>query len=320
MTPMSVTILTHADCDGICAGAIAMSKYPKANVFFTRPTSFLEDLRNVESKTIIITDIALTKRDARQIVAAMAAKESDIHYFDHHIIPSTVREGEIRKVCTTYAHKTDESASELIYRHYQKDIPRERVWIALYGAIGDYADDTPFAKERILNWDRRALFFEVSTIVLGIKNEHFSTYDAKRRMVKVLSQGNNPSDIPGLVKSAKEAVNREFDLYEMLKGISQVSGEVAYVMDKPSFGFRGPAALFSATIKDKPVGMCVHTRDNYIDITIRSRSRKYKLNELASTASEHVKGSGGGHPEAAGCKIPLGTFEKFLKKFNREMG
>jgi len=319
MTPMSVTILTHADCDGMCAGAIAMAKYPKADVFFTRPTSFLDDLRNADSETIIICDIALTKQDARQIVAAMAAKGAKIYYFDHHVIPPTVRESEIRKACTTYAHNTDESASELIYRHYQKDIPRERVWIALYGAIGDYADDTPFAKERLRNWDRRALYFEVSTIVLGIKNDEFSSYDAKRRIVKVLSQGNNPSDIPGLVKSAKEAVNREFDLYEMLKGIAQASGEVAYVMDKPSFGFRGPAALFSATIKDKPVGMCVHTRESYIDITLRSRSRKYRLNELASTASEHVKGSGGGHPEAAGCKIPLGTFERFLKKFNKEM-
>ena len=108
-------------------------------------------------------------------------------------------------------------------------------------------------------------------------------------------------------------------MYEMMKNIVLASGDVAYVKDKPSFGFRGPAALFSATIKNKPVGMCVHTRDRYIDITMRSREKKYKLNELASNASEYVKGSGGGHPEAAGCKIPLGTFNKFLKRLNKEM-
>lgn len=316
---MSVTILTHADCDGMCAGAIAMSKYPEARVFFTRPTSLLEDLRETKSEKIIICDIALTKQDARQIVAAMAAKDADIYYFDHHIIPKTLKKQDIKKACRSYVHDVNQSASELAYRHYQKDIPRERIWIALYGAIGDYADDTPFVKERILNWDRRALFFEVSTIVLGIKNEEFSSYDAKREIVRVLSEGNNPSDIPGLVKSAKDAVNREFDMYEMLKGISEVSGDVAFVKDKPSFGFRGPAALFTATIRDKPVGMCVHTREGYIDITMRKRSRKYRLNELAEVSAEYVKGSGGGHPEAAGCKIPLDSFQRFLKKLNKEM-
>ena len=61
------TILTHADPDGICAGAIALSRFPGSRVFFTRPTSFDSDLLNTESPRVVVTDIALTKQDAPAI-------------------------------------------------------------------------------------------------------------------------------------------------------------------------------------------------------------------------------------------------------------
>ena len=312
---MTTTILTHADCDGMCAGAVALSKFPDADVFFTKPVSICHDLEHLDSDRIIITDIALTRRDAPKI-AKLLGEKKEVLYFDHHILPRTIKSQDITKNTSVFIHEIDKSASELIYKYYQKSIPRERVWIAIYGAIGDYSDDTPFVKERIMNWDRRALFFEVSTIVLGTKNDAFDSYNAKRRIVKTLAMGDNPSDIPGLVKSAKQAVNREFDLYEIIKKKAVTSGKIAYTKDLPSFGFRGPSALFAATARNKPLGLYVHKRDRYVDITMRARITGLKLNELAEDAAEDVGGSGGGHAEAAGAKIPLGTFKEFLEKLN----
>lgn len=314
---MGTTILTHADPDGICAGAIALSRFPGADVFFTKPVSLLRDLGKVDSDRIVITDIALTRRDAPKIMKLFGEKK-EILYFDHHTIPRTIRKQDITKNIKVYCHELDTSASELIYRYYQKSIPKERVWIAIYGAIGDYSDDTPFVEERMLNWDRRALFFEVCTISLGIKNEQFEGYDAKRRIVRTLARGDNPSDIPGFVKSAKNAVNREFDLYEIIKKKAKTFGKIAYIKDLPSFGFRGPSALFAATARDKPLGLYVHTRDRrYVDITMRARTKNLKLNELAEDVADAVDGSGGGHSEAAGAKIPLGTFKEFLEKLDK---
>jgi len=312
---LNTTILTHADCDGMCAGAVALARFPNANVFFTKPVSLYHDLLNTEAGRIIITDIALTKRDAPRILE-LFGKKKEILYFDHHIIPKSIKKQDIVKRIKVFLHEENTSSSEMVYKYYQKDIPRERVWIAIYGAIGDYSDDTEFVRERILNWDRRALFFEVSTIVLGIKNDEFEGYDAKRRIVKTLARGENPSDIPGLVKSAKEAVNREFDLYEIIKKKAKTFGNIAYTKDLPSFGFRGPSALFAATAREKPLGLYAHTREKYIDVTMRSRT-KLKLNELAEDAAEAVSGSGGGHPEAAGAKIPVGSFNTFLKKLDK---
>jgi single-stranded-DNA-specific exonuclease len=316
------TILTHADPDGMCAGAIALSRFPGSTVFFTRPTSLYPDLLHTESPRIVITDIALTKQDAPGIAKLLRERKqsgTEILYFDHHMIPPTVSKASLRSALTTYVHARNSSASELIYRHYMSDIPRERVWLALYGAIGDYADNTPFARSRIRSWDRRALFFEVSTISLGIKNDEFANYDAKRRIVRTLARGDNPSDVPGLVKSAKRAVNREFELYELIKDKAQTYGKVAYVKDVPSFGFRGPSALFTATVKNARLGICAHTRERYVDITMRTRDYSLRLNTLADRAAERVGGSGGGHPSAAGAKIPKGAFKKFLDELNKHI-
>ena len=316
---MSTMILTHGDCDGICAGAIALTRFPKSDVFFTRPSSFFDDLRNIDADRIIILDIALNKPDIPNILEWFKRSDSEILYFDHHPLSDETRKS-IEKTIDVFVHQYNVSTSELIYRYFQKDIPRERVWIAIYGAIGDYSDDTPFVKERILNWDRRALYFEVSTITLGIKNDEFSDYDSKRRIVSTLAEGRNPSDVPGLVKSAKEAVNREFELYRVIKKKAKSIGSVGYILDLPSFGFRGPSALFAATVTNKPVGISAHTREKYIDITIRTRDYSLSLNDLAERSAEFVGGSGGGHPHAAGAKIPKGSFQEFLKKFNELLG
>jgi RecJ-like exonuclease len=313
------TILTHADPDGICAGAIALTARPGSGVFFTRPTSLLQDLRETASRNIVIADIALTKQDAPRVLAALRKRSQSgrVMYFDHHSIPPTVARRDLARSVTSLFHARNSSASELVYRHFMESIPRERVWLAIYGAIGDYSDETPFVRERMLNWDRRAIYFETSAICMGIKSDQFSGYDSKRRVVRALSRGLNPSQVPGLVKVASDAVNREFELYEVIKHKAQSLGGIGFVRDVPSFGFRGPSALFAATVSDSRIGVCAHTRERYIDITMRTRDYSVRLNLLADRAAESVGGSGGGHPGAAGAKIPLGTFTRFLRELDR---
>jgi len=303
----------------MCSGAIAQARFPDAEVFFTKPVSFLHDLLNTEAGRIIICDIAITKSKAKEIAATLEekGKKSEILYFDHHQLPRTMEESDIK--VTKYEHKLNVSASELVYRHFQDEIPRERVWIALYGAIGDYEDDTEFAKNRIANWDRRALFFEVSTLILGIKNREFDNYDAKRRIVRTMAHGENPSDVPGLVKSAKVAVTREFELYDFIKEHAKKQGNIGYVTNMPRFGFRGPAALFAATVMDRPLGLCVYDRERHIDVTARKRNSDIALNKLMEAAAERVGGSGGGHSEAAGARIPAGMLDEFLLQVNNEL-
>jgi len=317
---MKTVILTHSDCDGICAGAIALSKFPRAEVFFTKPVSFYEDLNSQEADRIVITDIAITRRDVTNVVKVLEerSKGCEIFYFDHHFLPEKAK-AKLRGILKVYVNE-EASASELVYRYFQKEIPRERVWIAIYGAIGDYSQHTEFVEDRIKNWDARALYFEASTIVLGIKDEKFERYDSKRMITRTLAEGGNPSDVPGLVKVAKKVVNREFDLYEVVKKQAKSRGDVGFVKDITFFGFRGPSALFASTVTKTRVGLAVHTRRDHLDITMRSRDYSVPLNHLAEEAAESVGGSGGGHPQASGARIPLDKFNDFVKELNRLLG
>ncbi len=313
---MKTVILTHADADGICAGTISKSMFPKAVVFFTKPVSFLKDLKAAKGDKFIITDIALNKRDAPQVVDAMG-KKGEVIYIDHHPIPSNVKLADIKNVCT-YVHNEEQSASEIAYRYFEKEIPRERVWAAIYGGIADYTE-TDFIRERMRNWDVRALYFEVSTLVLGIKMEEFTSYDAKRNILNIMARGGNPSDVFGLVNAAKVAVSVEFDLYNIVKERAQRFNSIGYVYTIPSFGFRGPAALFAATVTDSPVGMCLNERKDHLDITVRSRERGIPLNVIMESSTEEVGGSGGGLEDAAGGRISPQHFKEFLKIFDKRI-
>jgi single-stranded-DNA-specific exonuclease len=312
---MRTVILTHSDADGMCSGAILLSAFPKAEIFFTKPVSLLDDLKHIRADQILISDMALNKRDAPEIIEEMKNKKI-VFYCDEHPHPDNINPDDLKRLCEVYIHQEGVSSSEISYQYFQNKIPRERVWIALYGAIADYAGETDFVKERLRNWDARALYFEVSTLVMGIKMDAFNNYDAKREIVKLMARGGNPSDMFGLVNAAKSAVSKEFDIYAMVKKRAESAGQIGYVLDLPYFGFRGPTALFSATVTNRPIGMSAHTRMGHIDITLRCRKSIYPLHKLAEKASMKVGGSGGGIPEAAGARIPKNQFDVFLKEAN----
>ncbi len=311
---MKTMILCHADCDGMCAAAVALAMYPEASVFFTKPVSFLVDLADAAADRLIICDIAITKSRAAEICAKIAdmARGSEVMYFDHHELPVPGKARDLGAV--HYHHEESASSSELAYRHFQKDIPAEREWLGLYGAIADYKMDTPFTNERLLNWDRRSIYFQVATLVLGIKDRRFDSYDAKRMIVRALSSGKAPSEISGLVEAARDSASKEAEVYAFVKAHAKRRKSFGYVEDELHFGFRGPAALFSASVTGSPVGLCISMREKGIDVTARRRTRGIALNQLMEQASEPVGGSGGGLPDAAGARIPRDSLEGFLSK------
>ena len=294
-------IFSHADVDGLCSAALLLSRFPKAKIFFTKPVSLFFDLKYRKEKNIIIADIALNKRDIPKILKEL--KKRNFLYFDHHPYTNL-------KLPENFI-VADVSTSESVYKYFQKDIPKEQVWTALYGAIADYCADTEFVKSNLKDWDVRSLYFEVSTLVLGIKMKEFSNYNVKRDIVKALASGKTPSEIPGLVLAAKKAVAEEFKLYELVKKKAAKLSGLGYFLYDEYFGFRGPAALFAATATDSVLGVSVFKVKGFLDVTLRSR-KSLPLNDLAEKAAEAVGGSGGGHPEAAGARIPGNRLEEFL--------
>ncbi len=309
-------ILTHADIDGMCAGAIALSRFPGARVFFTKPVSLYVDLEDAEAERIIIADMAVNKKSAPDLISLLRRKKAEIVYFDHHPIPDTTSLEELRRSAKKFVWSDKVCASELVYDYFKKELPAERAWIALYGAIGDFTEEGVSAQSIMRNWDKHEIYFEVCSMIMAIKMRRFDSYDAKRRIVGALARGRNPASIEGLVECAAESVSRELELYHQAKEKAMLIGSIGYMKELPSFGFRGPAALFSATVTNSPIGMFLQRRKSNVDVTIRRRVQGIPLNKLAEYAAERVGGSGGGHPEAAGCRIPMGMENAFLDAAN----
>ncbi len=316
---MKSVILTHSDTDGICAGALALARFPHSRIFFTKPVSFFHDLQECKEERMVICDIAIDTRDERNIMELMesrARKGVEILYFDHHGLSKRTKR-RLQECLSVFCHDTSVSSSELIYRHFRNEIPGERVWMSIYGAIGDYTDNTEFVEKTLLNWDMRAIYLEACTLVMGIKEDSFESYDGKRRIVQRLAKGDNPSDIEGLMRAAKEAVNREFDIYEIVKKHARKSGDVGYFLSSQYFGFRGPIAIFASNVTNTRIGLCVYSRKNHMDITMRTRDYSIPLADVAKKAAGKLGGSGGGHNQAAGARIPPTEFKEFLKEVNR---
>ena len=175
-------VLTHGDCDGICSAALVLAARRTSNIIFTKPSSFLEDLRGLRNiESIVICDIAIPETRAEGVLATLRGISSNHHllYIDHHPLPEGFVASEF------FIHSTGACASELTYREFKSQIPRDMSRVAIYGAIGDYADYTEFIQLLLLDWDKRTLYFESGLLNQGLDNKRHD-YDFKRRIVDEL--------------------------------------------------------------------------------------------------------------------------------------
>ena len=307
---MATWILTHGDADGVCSGAIALAANPEAHVYFTHPSGLLEDLDVVElGDEVIICDIALPD-DVDGLLKRLTAlaKEGHVTYIDHHPLPPSL---DPSKIPGEFVHNVEVCASELTYVHFRESIPRDMERVAIYGAIGDYADDTPYIQRLLQDWDRRVLYFETG-ILLQALDAIGRNYERKRGIVWLLSENAPPSSDEELVKLALKQSRRDEELRLRVRREVKVMGDVAYVLDLG--GSAGKAAVYARASAGTLVGLAGETREEkgVIDMSLRALEG-VDLNIILRELAPKFGGSGGGHPVAAGARIPREKFMDFLR-------
>jgi len=313
---MTKWIFTHGDGDGVCSGALALAANPGARVFFTHPSGLLEDLGNANlGDTVIICDIALSENNFPQILDVFSdlSESGRLIYIDHHPLPEQISAESIPGIVL---HDIRVSSSELTYSFFKSELawPMDRV--AICGAIADYVDDTPVINQLLRDWDKRAVYLEVGVLVQGLEG-HKRNHDFKRSIVSHLSLGLPPSSHEGLLKSALESARREEEIIRELKGHINLYGEVAYVLDIP-FPL-GKAAIYARALANTIVGVAGERRKGFIDMSIRTSEKDIDLNRILRRISPGLGGSGGGHPQAAGARIPEENFLRFIEELNEAL-
>ncbi len=317
-------IMCHGDCDGITSGAIALAAIPGSRIWLTNPISLDDDLRRIRDKPerIIITDIALNDRSLKKIFAEMIRLTNlgvEIIYIDHHPLPKGMHQNDIP--ATTVVHREDGCAAELAYLHFEKKLGWEQKILAAIGAVGDYAMDTPFAKKVLRDFDARSIAFQAAIIVQALGEIPTSDdLNMKRSIIERLALGMLPSDLNNLVERALRGSVVERAVREYVHEQAENKKNLGYILDIPTGGgFNGKGALFAASVKDKAVGVCGNTKGKKISISIRRRDENIDLNLVARKAAKEVRGSGGGHPAAAGATIKYEHWDKFLNLLDYEI-
>jgi len=308
-------ILTHGDSDGICSGAIAKTAYPDAYVYFTSPVSLLDKLNLIENvETLIICDIAIDERRCSELYSVLKkfAEKCNLYYVDHHPLPKNCGKED------WFYHDTEVCSSELTYRLFEDLLSLDMRRVAIYGAIGDFCDNTPHVKNWVKDWDKRSLYFQAGTLIQAIIHKG-KDYEFKRDLLEPLSNDLIPSNISGLLELATEAALNEEKIRLFVKENVEVLRNSAYIVNTNNSISK--AAIYAASYGQREVGIAAEYRERKgaYDLSIRSRG-KVDVNRLLRSVAPKFGGSGGGHPLAAGAHIPENSLEAFLRAFDKKIG
>jgi len=313
---MDTWVFTHGDADGLCAGALALAANPDAHVFFTHPYGLEEDL-NEAKKTdrIIICDVALSESHLTRLLRSFSeiTKKGDLIYIDHHPLPERVSKEEIPG---KIIHSLGSSASELTYMFFRSKLDPMHARTAIMGAIGDYLDDTPVIQRLLERWDKRTLYFESGLLIQGIEGQK-RNHELKRSIVANLANNLPPSFDRRLVELAIQNTHLEEVVIRELKNKAKTWGRVAYILNFPFS--HGKTATYIRGLSDALVGIAGEERKNMIDMSLRACSREIDLNRILRRITLKIGGSGGGHPNAAGARIPKEKFKDFLRELDRSL-
>jgi single-stranded-DNA-specific exonuclease len=306
-------ILVHGDGDGVVTGALAYRALRgEKKVFFTHPAGLHEDLSIAEGN-VFIGDIALAVGLWESVVEKLSKlirSGYKVIYVDHHPFPKGFDPGLLDG---NIVHSLDGSASELSYRFFvekgfiETNMDLER--LALFGAISDYLDETKWAREKLLHWDKRMVYFEAGVLSEGLEGSR-KMYEFKRDLVKYLSTGRLPSSFSPLVVRALFMASEEEELRRRVEKRSEKLRCIGYIINPE--GSVPRAATYVMGYTGKPVGIAVEEKRGVAVMSLRSRSPKINLHDILENLAPKYGGTGGGHSNAAGARIPLDNLKTFL--------
>ncbi len=313
---MELTILAHGDSDGVVSASLALaalkSSYDKVNVYFTHPYGLVEDFKAFAKGDVVIADIAISEDRSREVVDLFNRYEGKITYIDHHPPPKDVSLKELNAKVVRYEDAG--SSSEMTFRLFSQLLPLDYDRIALYGAIADYSDLTRWVKRALARWDKRQIYFEAGILFQGLEGSR-KMHDFKREVVLHLSEGKRPSQHSELlIRSLMQSIRNE-ELYRWVKENVKVSGMVSYVVDPP--GSVGIAATYAKGLKGTPIGLAAERRGKIYSISLRGDPSVIDLNEALREIAHELGGSGGGHPEAAGARVPVKKLDDLIYLLNK---
>ena len=319
---MTVTYwaMVHGDSDGVACGALSMQALSHVNdvkVYFTHPAGLAEDLAHVKpGDSVFIADIALSESHVAELISLLERvldNGGSVIYVDHHPLPLDLS---VSDIPGTVVHDVGASASELVYRRLWPGLGRLGERVALLGAIGDYLDDTLWVRDALERWDKRHIYFEAGVLSQGLEGSR-RMYDFKREVVRHLASGALPSSLEKLLHRAAYQAARDEEMRIFVEHHAKRLGHIAYVIEPP--GSVGKAARYAMVSRGTLVGVAIERRNDVAIMSLRAPRSGPDLNRILRRIAKSLGGTGGGHPWAAGARIPWNRLSEFLRLLASEL-
>lgn len=313
-----VIIFTHPDADGICCAALMKMtpRHTETKVFFSHPAGLARDLVQFD-EDIFICDIALDPSSFPQIcdqLSRILEKHRVVH-LDHHLIPGKLPEG------IELAHDETISATEVVFRYFYHELPKNADHLALIGSICEYMDDTPLISRLMIRYERRTLFMDAGILAQGLKAyTRKPQYDELRKIINQMALGGHPSDINRLTDAALRITRKDKFRRNRINLIYKTARHIAWVID-PRIGSRSKIAHWILGDSGKMLGMSIRTIDSrrhLVDISIRGQIIN-DIRTLITPIAIEMGGSAGGHENAVGVRIPDTKLRDFLIRVDDEI-
>ncbi len=319
---MKPLIIFHGDGDGICSAAL-LSLYvlnkEKTFPYFLSPDfnteltdKEIELIRKINPDHIYILDIPIDE------INPAIFEEYSTMIIDHHPYENPPSSVDI-------IHSIGKCTTTLVYENFAID--EKEAWIA---ALGAYSDKDPsYIKHLNLarkyyeideNFLKKALRLVASVQLFGIeakKTAVLSLIEAYNLSIPTALLGTTPNSSK-LVRFSKKAER------EKLKALSTISQNKIFENDRFVI-FKINHALpihrylsnvLANTIRQKVV-VVLNEKGKHIYFEARTRELDdIDLGKLFRKICQDLRGSGGGHPKAAGGKFPRYFLEAFLRKFS----
>jgi RecJ-like exonuclease len=276
----------------------------------------LQDLKEFASSanTVVIADIAIDELYSQRVAEELRAlgSRAQIVYIDHHPLPEGFKPPEN----ITFIHDVYCSASELTFRFFhERGLDAEFSRVALYGAISDYLDETPWVRRELLKWDRRSIFLEAGIVSQGLEGAK-RDHNFKRSVVKHLAKNLPPSQMQELVARAIKQAEADEKLRLWVKENVKIFNSIAYVINPP--GSVGRAANYARIYTNAKIGIAAEERGETLVMSLRGDG-SFDLNKILRKLSKELGIHGGGHPVAAGARMPKSIFQRFLEELSKEV-
>jgi len=309
-----------ADADGLISAFFIRERERlrgnEASVVFANYGDYLDKIKGAEGKFLYISDLGVDPENEDVFKRVLLGKVSDgveVTYIDHHPDSEMLLQ-ELKKEGVRVIHSSNDCAAVLTFNAFSSDLPKSYSLFAAYAAIGDHAEKGNIASKIMANTDTILAYFEASVLTMAVGEDD----DIKNGLLDFMRSSPLIHLYPNVLERALHQLQK---IQSFLNQKIQIrSGKNHKWAAAEVDFFTGRAASIMIQTMEIDVAIAYKLDGGEYQISLRrSDDSNVDLGLIANEAARAAMGSGGGHKQASGARVPLEHLDEFLEEISNKL-